>query len=102
MKPEEELPSPGAVSVQVRTACIYQHYQNLFPFPDTMDIPQPSANTNVFLGEKKNVILQTDVIQKRQAHQPQSVFIYLHFAVCWCKFPTLFLSVSVFRREKIH
>lgn len=26
MKPEEELPSPGAVSVQVTTVCILQQY----------------------------------------------------------------------------
>lgn len=30
MKPEEELPSPGAVSVQVRTVYICQEYKKIY------------------------------------------------------------------------
>lgn len=51
MKPEEELPSPGAVSLQVRPVCIYRIYQALSSVNDCTDILQLPGNTVVILAE---------------------------------------------------
>lgn len=40
MKPEEELPSPGAVSIQVRKADV-KKYQQLAPTLDILHLPMP-------------------------------------------------------------
>lgn len=56
MKPEEELPSPGAVSVQVRVVC-FQKYKNMFSV--TGYIGYFFYLPGKVIQKKKNLTLQT-------------------------------------------